>query len=60
MAIIIGAMELAPLLGPNIGLSLASTIGGYKLAREAVKLFSESASALSFLLQPNLSSDYLI
>lgn len=37
VAIIIGAMVLAPLLGPNVGLSLASTLGDYKLAREASK-----------------------
>ncbi|BCS87975.1 TIGR00341 family protein [Pseudodesulfovibrio sediminis] len=37
VAIIIGAMVLAPLLGPNVGLALASTLGDYTLAREASK-----------------------
>ena len=37
VAIIIGAMVLAPLLGPNVGLSLATTLGDVKLSREALK-----------------------
>jgi uncharacterized hydrophobic protein (TIGR00341 family) len=37
VAIIIGAMVLAPLLGPNVGLSLATTLGDIKLARAALK-----------------------
>ncbi|MEZ7197888.1 TIGR00341 family protein [Pseudodesulfovibrio karagichevae] len=37
VAIIIGAMVLAPLLGPNVGLSLATTLGDVKLTREALK-----------------------
>lgn len=35
VAIIIGAMVLAPLLGPNVGLSLATTLGDKKLALES-------------------------
>jgi len=37
VALIIGAMVLAPLLGPNVGLSLATTLGDVKLTREALK-----------------------
>lgn len=37
VAIIIGAMVLAPLLGPNVGLSLATTLGDEKLARTSSK-----------------------
>lgn len=35
-AVIIGAMVIAPLLGPNLALSLALTIGDLKLARRAL------------------------
>ncbi len=34
-ALVIGAMVLAPLLGPNIALALATTLGDLKLARRA-------------------------
>jgi len=37
VAVIIGAMALAPLLGPNVGLSLAATLGDPKLARQSLK-----------------------
>jgi len=37
VAIIIGAMVIAPLLGPNVALSLATTLGDEKLARTALK-----------------------
>ncbi|SDL35624.1 TIGR00341 family protein [Maridesulfovibrio ferrireducens] len=37
VAVIIGAMVLAPLLGPNVGLSLATTLGDGKLALESSK-----------------------
>ena len=37
VAIIIGAMVLAPLLGPNVGLSLATTLGEKRLSFESVK-----------------------
>lgn len=36
VAIIIGAMVIAPLLGPNVGLALATTLGDRELARKAV------------------------
>lgn len=35
-AVIIGAMVIAPLLGPNLALSLSLTIGDLKLARKAL------------------------
>lgn len=37
VAIIIGAMVIAPLLGPNVALSLATTLGDQKLGRTALK-----------------------
>ncbi len=35
IAVVIGAMVIAPLLGPNVGLSLASALGDRKLGRSA-------------------------
>jgi uncharacterized hydrophobic protein (TIGR00341 family) len=37
VAIIIGAMVIAPLLGPNVALSLATTLGDEQLARTSLK-----------------------
>lgn len=37
VAIIIGSMVIAPLLGPNMSLSLATTLADVKLAKRAVK-----------------------
>lgn len=37
MAVIIGAMVIAPLLGPNVALALATTLDDRSLAREALK-----------------------
>lgn len=37
VAVIIGAMIIAPLLGPNIGLALASVMGNKKFAYKAIK-----------------------
>jgi uncharacterized hydrophobic protein (TIGR00341 family) len=36
-AMIIGAMVIAPLLGPNVGLALATTLGDLKLGLQALK-----------------------
>jgi uncharacterized hydrophobic protein (TIGR00341 family) len=36
-AVVIGAMVIAPLLGPNIALALATTLGDYSLARSSLK-----------------------
>ena len=37
VAIIIGAMVIAPLLGPNVGLALATTLGDKKLGLDVLK-----------------------
>ncbi|MCD4844877.1 MAG: TIGR00341 family protein [Methanosarcinales archaeon] len=37
VAVIIGAMVIAPLLGPNLALSLATTLGDMDLAKRAMK-----------------------
>ncbi len=37
IAVIIGAMVIAPLFGPNIALSLATTLADYELGRKAMK-----------------------
>ncbi len=37
VAVIIGAMVIAPLLGPNVALSLAATLGDISLARNALR-----------------------
>jgi uncharacterized hydrophobic protein (TIGR00341 family) len=37
VAIIIGAMVIAPLLGPNMGMALAATLGDSALAKRALK-----------------------
>ncbi|MFW5488507.1 MAG: TIGR00341 family protein [Desulfovibrio sp.] len=49
VAIIIGAMVLAPLLGPNVGLALATTLGDSKLSLESVKTLAVGV-LLSFAL----------
>ncbi len=48
-AIIIGAMVIAPLLGPNVAMSLATTLGDYELGSSAIKT-NLSGITLSFLL----------
>jgi uncharacterized hydrophobic protein (TIGR00341 family) len=37
VAMIIGAMVIAPLLGPNVALSLAATLGDFRLGLQALK-----------------------
>jgi uncharacterized hydrophobic protein (TIGR00341 family) len=52
VAIIIGAMVIAPLLGPNVGLALATTLGDLKLGVQALKALLGGVIAafiLSFL-----------
>ncbi len=59
-AIVIGAMVIAPLLGPNIALSLASTLGDPKLAARSLKAIGAgvaTAAALSLLLGTVLEVD---
>jgi uncharacterized hydrophobic protein (TIGR00341 family) len=51
LAVVIGAMVIAPLLGPNVALSLATTLGDGNLARTALKASAVGiglALALSF------------
>lgn len=47
-AVIIGAMIIAPLLGPTMGLALAATVGDRKLGRQAL-LTLATGSALAVL-----------
>jgi len=49
VAVIIGAMVIAPMLSPNVGLSLATTLADYDLARKAFKTAS-AGIILSFLV----------
>lgn len=48
-AIIIGAMVIAPLLGPNVAMSLATTLGDYELGGSAIKT-NLSGITLSFII----------
>jgi len=53
VAVIIGAMVIAPLLGPNVALSLASLLGDWDLGRralEAIILGIVTAIVVSFFL----------
>jgi uncharacterized hydrophobic protein (TIGR00341 family) len=53
VAIIIGAMVIAPLLGPNVALSLACTLGDPTLAKQSLRAIFTGvtiAAALSLLL----------
>jgi len=60
VAIIIGAMVIAPLLGPNMALSLACTLGHADLAKRSLKAIAVgviTAAALSVLLGILLNVD---
>jgi uncharacterized hydrophobic protein (TIGR00341 family) len=60
VAIIIGAMVIAPLLGPNVALSLATTLGDTCLAQRALKASLVgiiTAITLSFFLGSILNVD---
>jgi uncharacterized hydrophobic protein (TIGR00341 family) len=60
VAIVIGAMVIAPLLGPNVALSLASTLGDRQLAKRSLKTIGVGvgiAAALSLLVGGLLSVD---
>lgn len=53
VAIVIGAMVIAPLLGPNMALALASTLGDPRLARTALRTIAvgvlvAAVSAIAF------------
>lgn len=60
VAVIIGAMVIAPLLGPNVALSLATTLGDIDLARRALQVNAAgllAAMALSILTGAALPVD---
>ncbi|MHC4592915.1 MAG: TIGR00341 family protein, partial [Planctomycetota bacterium] len=60
LAVIIGAMVIAPLLGPNMALSLATTLGDGELGRRALKTSLVGivvALAISFLIGAALRID---
>jgi len=60
VAIIIGAMVIAPLLGPNVALALACTLGDPELARRSLKVIGvgvATAAAMSLLLGAVLKFD---
>jgi uncharacterized hydrophobic protein (TIGR00341 family) len=50
VAVVIGAMVIAPLLGPNVALALATTLGDAHLGRRSVK-----ASLIGFLIALGIS-----
>ncbi len=60
VAILIGAMVIAPLLGPNIALSLASTLGDVSLAGRSLRSIAvgvSTAFALAFVMGMMLEVD---
>lgn len=60
VAIVIGAMVIAPLLGPNVAVSLACTLGDLELAKRSLKAIGAGvavAVALSILLGVVLTVD---
>jgi uncharacterized hydrophobic protein (TIGR00341 family) len=65
-AVVIGAMVIAPLLGPNVALALATTLGDFELGKRALKsnftgvsLALGIAIFLGFLLNVGTSSGEL-
>jgi uncharacterized hydrophobic protein (TIGR00341 family) len=52
MAVIIGAMVIAPLLGPNVALALATTLADAQLAKRAVKAAVASTVVVVALALP--------
>lgn len=67
VAIIVGAMVIAPLLGPNVALSFACTLGDTELAKRALKVtgagiaLAASLSALiGFLIQVDPAAPELV
>lgn len=60
VAVIVGAMVIAPLLGPNLTLSLATTLGDVTLARRALKVNAAGctlALALAILIGAIFAAD---
>lgn len=67
VAVIIGAMVIAPLLGPNVSMALAATLGDTQLAWRSIKanaagLFSSLGIALlfGFFLTVDIGSEQII
>ncbi len=63
-AILIGAMVIAPLLGPNMSLCLATTLGDWDLARRSLKtnaiglvITFVSAASIGLLLPVNMNQE---
>lgn len=63
VAIIIGAMVIAPLLGPNVSMALATTLGDSDLAKKSLKtnlvgisLAFALACVIGLVFQPSMSS----
>jgi uncharacterized hydrophobic protein (TIGR00341 family) len=63
VAVVIGAMVIAPLLGPNVGLSLSTTLADSDLGRKALRTLAAAvaaslllSAALGVLLQPDPST----
>jgi uncharacterized hydrophobic protein (TIGR00341 family) len=66
VAVVIGAMVIAPLLGPNVALALATTLGDFELGKRALKANITGVSialllafVLGIILQVNLTSGEL-
>tara|TARA_R110002072_G_scaffold303140_1_gene495576 strand:- start:51639 stop:52667 length:1029 start_codon:yes stop_codon:yes gene_type:complete len=64
VAIIIGAMVMAPLLGPNVSLALATTLGDTDLAKKSLKTNIVGvgfafvlACSIGLLFQPSMASE---
>jgi uncharacterized hydrophobic protein (TIGR00341 family) len=57
LAVIIGAMVIAPLLGPNMALALATTLGDTGLARRALKT---SGAALLIVLSLSVLLGFIL
>jgi uncharacterized membrane protein len=67
IAVVIGAMVIAPLLGPNVAFAFATAIGDHALMLSAAKsnvlgiaLSVAIAAALTFLVTPNSESAELL
>lgn len=57
ITIVIGAMVIAPLLGPNVAFAFATTLGDLKLGRDALKT---NISGLLIALMLSIAFGYLI
>ncbi|HZD26059.1 MAG TPA: TIGR00341 family protein [Alphaproteobacteria bacterium] len=67
VAVVIGAMVIAPLLGPNVAFAFATALGNRKLALRAIRanlagilLALALAAGLGLLVPPDLSSAELV